>query len=72
MEEIIIDVIDVTDDGVITLECNEAGQNLLIQEGINSILKNHIAITEGENEKDTTDRACCSNVSCECGGEDIS
>lgn len=74
MEEAIIEVVDVIDDkdggAEIVLNLNEAGQNLLMEQGLISILKS--SMSEDKNENGTSDRACCSNVSNSCRDKDIS
>ncbi len=67
MEEIIIEVVDVieNDNGAeIILNLNEAGQNLLMEEGLISILKS--SLSEAENETGNCDRTTCTDVGCQC------
>jgi hypothetical protein len=67
MEEIIIEVVDVVenDDGAeIILNLNEAGQNLLMEQGLISILKD--SLSEDENENCNCDRTTCTDVGCQC------
>ena len=61
----LIDVIETKEmeDGSleITIEIDEAGQQMLIQEGVISILKKHME--ETNDDKDSCCGACCTNVS---------
>jgi hypothetical protein len=58
MEEIIIEVVDVieNDNGAeIILNLNEAGQNLLMEEGLISILKSSLGDTDEERMESKND-----------------
>jgi len=67
MEEIIIDVesYEEQEDGsaIVTLNLNEAGVNLLVQEGFISILRKQM---EDLDEKDSCCGTNCTNVGCRC------